>query len=255
MRIHEGYEVTGEWSKKLALLTHLVNILEGIRSDFECMDSYICEPLNLDEVLGSSIRICTYKCNLELRNEDLRAYFDELVRYELINDFRVKHLTYKPSINEVITRNDIYSKLSSLFDELFSYLGSYVLRTSIEGIEYMVIVLRNGKAALLEGERNSISIPNVGVIASAHTHIKGCLPSPHDVRSLMHMLFDGGIGLGIMSRECLLKIIRVGPFTEDDYYELALFRNYLRRHDVDSLRSYLGKGFIGRNIRLFIKIT
>ena len=246
MKVHQEYDISGEWSRKLSLIVNLINVLEIIKADFECNDVIICDPTDLSELLGSTITICVDRC-IDVPNE--LQELDRLANYGLINDYKVR---VSQSMNEGISINELYRKAINYFDEVFDYLDSYLLRTYLEGLEYIVLVLTNGKALLLEGERGRVVVPAKNVIASAHTHPRGCLPSPHDIRSLINMFFEGGIGLGIKSKDCTLKIVRVGPFTEKDYVELAIFRNMLRKNDLEAIKEIIKRGIIGDNIKIVI---
>jgi len=246
MRIHQEYDVSGEWSRRLSLLINLINILESIKADFECRNVLICDPIDESELLGSSITICVNEC-MEIPNKVQEL--GRLIDYELISDYKVR---IEQEVSEGLSVEELYYKAVNRFDDLFDYLDSYLLKTYLEGLEYMVLVLINGKALLLEGERGKIVVPVKGVLASAHTHPRGCLPSPHDIRSLIHILFEGGLGLGIKSKDCTLKIVRMGPFTERDYVELAIFRNVLRKSDLEIIKEVIRKGVIGDNIKIII---
>jgi len=246
MRVHQEYDISGEWSKRLSLIVNLINILEGIKGDFECNDVTICNPTDLNELLGSTITICINKC-IDAPSE--LQELSRLINFGLINDYKVR---VNQGMSEGISINELYREAMDYFDEVFDYLDSYLLRTYLEGIEYMVLVLTNGRALLLEGERGKVVVPARNVIASAHTHPRGCLPSPYDIRSLINIFFEGGIGLGIKSKDCTLKIVRVGPFTEKDYIELAIFRNILRKNNLETIKEIIERGFIGDNIKIVI---
>jgi len=246
MRVHQEYNISGEWSKRLSLIVNLINILEGIRADFECNDVTICDPIDLNELLGSTITICVNKC---IDTPDELQELGRLINYGLINNYKVR---IDRDVSEGISIDELYSEAINYFDEMFDYLDSYLLRTYLEGLEYIVLVLTNGNALLLEGERGRVVVPARNVIASAHTHPRGCLPSPHDIRSLINILFEGGIGLGIKSKDCTLKIVRVGPFTEKDYIELAIFRNILRKNNLEAIKEIIERGIIGDNIKIMI---
>ena len=61
--------------------------------------------------------------------------------------------------------------------------------------------------------------------------------------------------MGIVSPECRLKIMRVGPFIEDDYIELCKFRDMLRKKRLDHVKEVLRRGRIGRFIKINLSLV
>ncbi|MCD6428407.1 MAG: hypothetical protein J7L12_02180 [Desulfurococcales archaeon] len=237
-------EVTSTWSLKLALYNHLINGLESVIAEYECTDVSVVLPESYESQKLSELIVCYTGCS-EAPYEGFEL--DNIVRYELADRYEFKQCY------EGLRLSELYSQALDLYlRNVPSYLRSYSIRTALEGIEYMLVVLQNGRAVLLEGERNKIVIPSVKTVASAHTHPKNCIPSPHDIRSLTNILLDGGLGASIISPNCILTIFRNGPFTEDDYLALTSLIKNLRRNPIDELGQLLARGVLGKNLRIMM---
>ena len=230
-------EITSRRSKKLALLCLVINGLESLVGGYGCTDIRA-------SIEGSKIHICYRDCQEEIDN----GYeLDEAVDYGLISSYSIN------KCGEGLKLQTLYNRaLDQLVRFTTSYLSTYALRTMVEGVEYMVLVLRNGRALLLRGTKNRVIIPGVKALVSAHTHPQGCIPSPHDIRSFINMLLEGGFGSGIISNECKLFIVRSGPFLEEDYVALSKFRGILSSRDISKIRNIISRGIIGKNLKIFL---
>ncbi len=237
-------EVTSTWSLKLALYNHLINGLESVMAEYGCGSVSAVLPEIIEPHGFSEVIICYSGCS-EVPYEGFEL--DNITRYKLASDYVFKHCHEGWSLNE------LYSQALDLFlRNIPSFLRSYSIRTALEGIEYMLIVLQNGRAVLLEGEKNKVVIPSVKAVASAHTHPKNCIPSPHDIRSLTNILLEGGLGASIVSPNCILTIFRKGPFTEDDYLALVSFIKNLRKNSLNELGQLLARGILSKNLRIMM---
>lgn len=237
-------EVTSTWSLKLALYNHLINGLESVIAEYECSDISIVLPWTHGSQELSELIVCYSKCS-EVPYEGFEL--NNIVKYKLADRYEFRQCY------EGLHLDELYSQALDLYlRNVPSYLRSYSIRTALEGIEYMLVVLQNGRAVLLEGERNKVVIPSVKTVASAHTHPKNCIPSPHDIRSLANILLDGGLGASIVSPDCILTIFRSGPFTEDDYLALTSLIKNLKKNPVDELGQLLARGVLGKNLRIMM---
>ncbi len=244
-----GFEVSGEWSRRLAALTLLANAIESLIAEYGCSNVCVMEPKELNEVIHEDLVLCFSSCE-EAPSKGFEL--DEMKSLGLIPKYEL--VPCNTSVTKCISEDAVLNYVIKCFDYMISYVRSYALRTAIEGREYIVVTLKNGRAALFEGEEGRVRLPDVGIIASAHTHPRGCIPSPHDIRTLINTLFNGGVGIAITSVDCTLKIVRCGPFTEDDLIELQRFRSVLRRGDLSRIRDVIKKGVIGRNIKVILKV-
>jgi len=237
------FEVTSSWTELLALINYLVNGLESITAEYECTKVGLDITEDISEVLRGTARICYVGCN-ERPSEGFEI--SEAVKAGLLRSYVFSYC--EPTFR----LPDLYSEVAKLFSNAVSYLRPYALRTRLEGIEYMLIVLSDGRAFILEGGRRRVSIPYLKTVISSHTHPHGCIPSPHDVRSLIHVLLDGGFGIGIVSMECALGLLRLGPFTEEDYIALTKFRSALSRRDSNAISEVINSRSIGKSVRVIL---
>ncbi len=242
--IRREIEVTSNWSLKLALYNHLINGLESVIAEYECSDVSVILPGTYSSHGSSELVVCYSSCS-EVPYEGFEL--SNIVKYKLADSYEFRQCYEGLHIDELYSHAlDLYLR------NVPSYLRSYTIRTALEGIEYMLVVLQNGRAVLLEGERNKVVIPSVKAVASAHTHPKSCVPSPHDIRSLVNILLDGGLGASIVSPNCTLTIFRSGPFTEDDYLALTSLIRNIKKNPADELGRLLSRGVLGKNLRIMM---
>ena len=233
-----GAEVTDSSSKALALLGLFVAGLEAIIAEYGCSSAGVSSYPR--EALGSVVKV---HCVGGESPIDQLFDFEEAVEAGLIEGVEVS--TEPPPIS----LQSLYSRVPKDVGRYASTtLSSYAARTAFEGIEYMVVVLRNGRAALLEGEVEKVRIPYIRHVADAHTHPRWCFPSAPDIESLMNLLLDSGLGSAIVSPECTLVMARDGPFTEEDYLALAELRNSIRGRDYEPLKEAISLGRISRSV-------
>jgi len=231
-----AFEVTSSRTKKIALLNLVINGIESIIAEYGC--GFVGTELPKD--LGDKLVIYYSDCE-ELPEEGFEL--DQALEYGLINEYEFT------LGKDGLGLRELYRKARELvIKEVTSTLSPYTLKCALTEVEYMLVILQNGSAALLEGERDRVIIPNVRASLSAHTHPRGCTPSPHDLKSLINLLFDGGLGSAIMSTECGLLLIRDGPFTEDDLLALSRLRDSLSGRDIEPLRKSLREGRVGPNL-------
>lgn len=206
-------ELTSNTSKALALANILINGVESLIFDCNCSDAYIdVEFSSLEDLLGSDINVNLSGC--EYRPDE---YFelDDLIDYGLVSSVNVSlgssginyRVLYDEAIKTVLRWAIPYMRLESL-------------KTKESGVEYMLVVLRDGRAEVLEGEVDRVVIPEVDAVVTVHTHSTLCTPSTTDMKSLTNLLINGGLGFGVVSPVCYLLIFRVGPFTEEDLITL-----------------------------------
>ena len=230
-------EVTSRKTKRIALLALIINGIESLVGGYGCRG--VRAKLNNDE-----LTVCYRACD----EEPEEGYeLDEALNYGLLSSYTLDEC------DEGITLGKLYYNVANeLIRTSASILSSFALRTRAEGIEYMLVIFRDGLALLLRGERNKVVIPAVKAVASVHTHPEGCVPSPHDIRSLINNFLEGGIGGGIISTDCKLFILRSGPFTEDDYLAISRFRKELGARNINFLKQRFAEGTISQNLRIFI---
>jgi hypothetical protein len=103
------------------------------------------------------------------------------------------------------------------------------LETTLSGVEFILLYLKTGSVALLEGERLRISIPFVDFSKVVyHTHPHGsCGLSKEDIRSITTFLVNGGIGGGAVTDSCAVYMVRDGFVHENDFIYLKKLKEPL----------------------------
>lgn len=234
-------EVTSTTSKVVALINHLINGIEALMADCNCSEAYVVadlsNPLNL---VGSDVTVYLDGC--EYRPDTLFE-LSKLLDYGLLNGIEVREGS--SGINYRILYEVV---LDVILNNLITFMVSKALKTSLDGIEYMYLILFNGRALLLEGDVDRITIPKVSTSFTIHTHRYDCVPSVSDLKTAIEVLFDGGLGIGVVSPKCYSLILRVGPFTEDDYVTL----NNLNKTLVRISSTSIGRRSLSENVVLII---
>ncbi len=235
-RGREAYEVTSSRSRRVALLNLVINGLESVIGEYGCREVRAVLP----ESVGGTLTVCYSSCE-EIPEEGFEL--DSAIDYGLLSDYAFEPCGRGLSLEDLYTvAQDLAAK------EAMSTLSAYALKCALTEVEYMLLILQNGKAAILEGERDKVVIPAKGVSFTAHTHPRGCVPSPHDIKSLINLLFEGGLGSAVISTECGLMLFRNGPFTEEDLLALTNFRSIVGGRDPRRIVEVLSKGRVGPNI-------
>ncbi len=232
-------EVTSDISRSLALANNLVNGIESLVEDCSCGNAYIFnEFTSLEDLLDEEVEVGLSGCSNAVEN---LFELNDLIRYGLVRGVRVRegvlgvdyHMLYELAI-------------STALENIIPYMKEISLKTAITGVEYMYIILKSGRALLLEGEANRVAIPAVSATLMIHTHSSICNPSANDLRTTLNLFFDGGLGSGITSPTCYYILFRVGPFTEGDYLTLKSLRK--SKHGFELLR----RRFVGSNVLLLL---
>ncbi len=99
-------------------------------------------------------------------------------------------------------------------------LKNLALKTTENGIEFIVLYTSKGFSLVLEGEYLRVRLPFVSVAASVHTHPEGgCGLSLADIVSGLDLLAETGLFEAAVTKTCAAILYRVGPVSEDDYIE------------------------------------
>lgn len=233
-----------EISKRWIELAALAYYLEG--GIYELADDYGCVKPRVGvrkDFRGYAVEYCC---------EELEEVPKELL---ILSEAREKSVvsSYRINIckNGVEMTSLLNSVVNSTVKESVNLLLPYSTLTHQTNIEYLFVILDDGKGYLIEGEEGKVYVPLTNVIISMHTHPDNCIPSPHDMRTLSNVLMNRGLGGGIVAHDCYLAVVRVGPFLEEDMMELIKFRNALKEPQLDKLNYYLVNGRIGVNLRIY----
>ncbi|MEM0360960.1 MAG: hypothetical protein QXY36_01215 [Sulfolobales archaeon] len=231
-------ELTSSTSRSLALANNLVNGIESLIEDCSCSDAYILNKFTslydlIDEYVEIGLSDCAY-------TPDNLFELNDLVTNGLVRDVRVRTNTLDSGVNYRV----LYElALNTVLDNVIPYMRNVSLKTAVTEVEYMYIILRDGRALLLEGDFNKVVIPNVNATLTVHTHSLTCLPSRSDLKSISDLFVQGGLGSGITSPTCYFAIFRVGYFTEEEYAMLRNLYEYKPTYELPS-RKYLGNNIL-----------
>lgn len=237
-----------EVNKKWIDLVTLAYYLEG--GMYELMEDYGCAEPRVGVREDSKGYVVEYCCG------ELDEVPEEL---SILNEAREKGVVsnYRISIckNGVEITSLLNNVINLVVKESVNLLLPYSTLTHRSSVEYLFVILNNGKGYLIEGEEDKVYVPLTDVIISVHTHPDNCIPSPHDIRALNNILMNRGLGGGVVAHDCHFIIVRAGPFLEEDMMELIKFRKALREPQLDRLNYYLVKGRIGVNLRIYTNYT
>ncbi len=199
----------------IGFLSRLVNFLEDIIDDSECEDVYVW--FNMDDPLSENIFVEGVNCLYDIE--------------ESINVF-------SPNYNLVAVKGRGEYSLSELYNMVIDKYKSrlhYIMKdlagkSFITRREYYLGILFNGKAFLIEGERDKVLLPgNIPQCFSAHTHPSQIpVPSRADLKTINRLFVDRGIGHAIETVGTSMVIYRVSPITLND---LEIIRDAERIHN------------------------
>ncbi|MEO3993808.1 MAG: hypothetical protein QN229_05865 [Desulfurococcaceae archaeon TW002] len=234
-------EISEKWTSLVAMFYYVEGALYELVEDYECLNPKVRIEY------GTRAPVIEYCCEkiVEIPNE--LVSLEEGKENNVMTEYRYN--------SEACERGEeLYSILNKITNHVLvrsiELMTPYTYATIHSGIEYLLIVLSNGKGFLIEGEENKVAVPMSRALFSLHTHPSNCLLSPHDVRSLSNTLVYRGIGGGVVSKDCYLILVRSGPFTEEDLMELMRFKDALRKIRINDLNRYLERGFVSTNLRI-----
>jgi len=161
--------------------------------------------------------------------------------------------TIKPLDVEIVVYSDPEAwsdySLDHLYDSIVrspltldsTMLRELAYRTDMGMSEYLVAYLSWGEAVILEGERFNINVPLFEEVKVAyHTHPRSaCALSKADVESLLSLMVNRGVGGGIATVNCALRIWRRGFLLEDDFIALKRHKGPLYPGGQPTLQSVL----------------
>lgn len=234
-------EISEKWTSLIAMFYYVEGALYELVEDYECLNPKVRIEY------GAGTPVVEYCCEKIAKIPSELVSLEEGKEDNVVTEYRYS--------NEACGRGEeLYSLLNKITSHVLvksiEMMTPYTYTTIHSGIEYLLVVLSNGKGYLIEGEENRIAVPMSRALFSLHTHPDNCILSPHDVRSLSNTLMYRGIGGGVVSRDCYLIIVRSGPFTEEDLMELIRFKDALRKMRINDLNRYLERSFVGTNLRI-----
>jgi len=204
-----------EYTERLSFLCRAVNFLEDVLEDAECDDLLV-------SVEGRGIAVEPVNCRYSV--------------LESIDVFRDQHSL------ENVTLGFGVESYRALYDRVFeTYLKGLhprtldlLARSRATGYEYYIGVLFDGRAFVLEGEKDRITLPSISQCFSAHTHpYPNPLPSTADLKTITQMLLSRGVGHVISSFGGSLAVYRVRPLSEEDF---ELLREAERLNPLNALK-------------------
>ncbi len=117
---------------------------------------------------------------------------------------------------------DLYNLVRERFlNTYISLIKTLVNKSLIKQREYAMIILREGKLILLEGEEERITLPEIPSCIFLHTHPgPWCFPSKKDVEQTTSFFMNGGLLNVIAAEKCLLTMARTWLLGEEDVLAL-----------------------------------
>jgi len=189
-----------EYTERLGFLCRAVNFLEDVYEDAECDDLLV-------RVEGSE--------GIEL--EPVNCKYSVL---ESIEVFRNQHGLESVALGSgTVSYRALYDRVFETYLKgLHSLTLNLLVRSRTTGYEYYMGVLFDGRAFILEGEKDRVTLPSMPQCFSAHTH-PGItpLPSTADLKTIAQMLLSRGVGHVISSFGGNLAVYRIQPLSEEDF--------------------------------------
>lgn len=217
-------------------------ILEALVEDLGCEDPHFSR---VEEVFKDPLEIGVRGC--EAGREEVRIFVEDLERSSGVG-IRVSLSAGRgPGISE------LYPLLvEEILEDLRILIRPYALETASRGgVEYMAVLLDEGRWIVLEGERHAVRAPQIeGSIAMAHTHpLESCLPSRPDLESCLELFSGGGVLCSVASVSCIFSLEVRSPFSEEDFRALMRAINGYDDFLQDLLRS-LGSHYQAARARI-----
>ncbi len=186
----------------IAFYSNLVNYIEDLLEDAECEDIYIG---GIDPDGGSAV-IEGYNCKYSLEEsvEVFSKYYD--VTLEIGSGGR--------------PYDELYRRVITTYRETLHYMMKKLsLETIAKHREYYLGILFTGDAFILEGEEDRVVVPGgIKQCFAAHTHPSNiAIPSWNDLKSIVNLFLDRGIGHVIETVGQSMAIYRVKPLTLEEY--------------------------------------
>ncbi len=202
---------------RIAFYANLINYVEDLLEDAECEDIYlssidpnnwyaVVEGVNCKYPLSESIEVFSKYYNVELEEGSGSIPYSTLYRTVLS--------TY---------RETLHYKMKDL-----------AVKTVKTRKEYYLGILFNGKAFIIEGEEDYVVVPGgFKQCFAAHTHPSSiAIPSRNDMKSIINLFLDRGLGHVIETINQSMAIYRVKPLTLEDYEVLQNLNNISRIEDM-----------------------
>lgn len=191
------------FSNEIGSLCRLIVFAEDVVEDAEC------EDLRVKHVNSDSFILKPIDCNHDV-NESILVFKKQYEPLEVI--LGEASLSYRALYDQVIAKyvESIHPYMKKLFRETFE-----------SGVEFLAGVTFDGRFFVLEGGKGSIKIPAIPHCLSIHTHPSlHPIPSIADLKSIMRLLVDRGVGHVIIAGLSSMAIYRVKPLIVEEYEDL-----------------------------------
>lgn len=215
-------------------------------------DSYIVKQVEHFKILSSIEYIVE---NTLEENETLEICINNLFNHgtiqvyipkqsglcNYVEKFFGRHIEFICIDSIKCTNNNLSSSLETLCKNFYVATQRHLYKYLFEDVEYMEIVLKSGKAVIVQGFEKSVAIPQIrDVIFIAHTHPIGYppIPSKKDLYSMRDLIAERGIGGCIYSTKGSFCMYRTGIPTWKDYELLTIAINrYEKIEDICTISS------------------
>ncbi len=229
-------EINSRSLKHIGALYNVLNLAEYIIEELECEAVYVRGVDYRED--HSRITLYCVGCRYGDRSGDIDLYIRDL----------------KESFNidiDIVPKTVVVGNPGLGIEELYRYIASLVKESSSEilkryayltqsrrGIEYLLLILSNGKGVVLEGEYHKVEIPYVrNIVATVHTHPSGyCIPSRQDVETCLLHMGDGGLLCGVVTVSCDFYIYLTNVLDEDSFRSMMKIVNGYDRFASEIIR-------------------
>jgi len=222
-------------TRYIAYLSRLVNLVEDIVDDAYCSSTYI-----------GGLSLYDYSVPDRVYLEPIDCVYDPVESLEVFSSqWEIDNVFIGRGS---IDYRELYRLVYNVYRSTLHYkMKEYSVKSSSLSREYYLAVLFNGKAFIVEGERDRVALPVIPHCVSAHTHpTNHPYPSKHDIESIINMMVNRGLLHAIETTSHTLYVYRVKPLCEEDIVKLRLIegeRDYRRVADlfksIESLRIVL----------------
>ena len=137
----------------------------------------------------------------------------------------------------------MYKRVLEIFiSNIIPLLKDKARITDRKRIEYMLLITHKKVGIILEGEVDKVRIPFVKTYVMAHTH-----PSPHcffshkDIISSLDVFSNQGLINAVVTTTCSAIMYRIDDFTVNDYEQLIIISNLIRKGKVKDALSEFSK--------------
>ncbi len=208
----------------IGFLGRLINFLEDVVDDAYCRTVYV-----------PRMRLYDYIVPEEVVVEPVDCMYDPI---DSINIFKEHWMIDRVVVGHgSIDYRELYNFIHIAYSHTLHYkMKEYSIKSRSMGGEYFLAVLFDGRAFIVEGEKDHVTLPSIPHCLSAHTHPSPTpYPSKRDIETIINMMVNRGLMHVIETTGYSLYVYRVKPLSEEDVITLRLIegeKDYRRIIDL-----------------------